>query len=183
MVFLLSLVEPRAVYTHCYGHSLNLAASDVLKESKIMKEALETTHEITKLIKFSPHRDNVFRKIKEDMAPGSPGVRILSPTRWTVRADSLASVIDNYDVLLLTWEEAFSKDTESKSRIQGVSIEMKTFNFVFGAMLGELILRHADNLSSTLQKKSLSAAEGQLVDSMTVETLDSIRNDDSFDLF
>ena len=57
------------------------------------------------------------------------------------------------------------------------------FNFVFGAMLGELILRHADNLSSTLQKKSLSAAEGQLVASMTVETLDSIRNDDSFDLF
>ena len=119
------------------------------------------------------------------MAPGSPGVRILCPTRWTIRADSLASVIDNYDVLLLIWEEAFSicKDTECKSRIQGVSFVMKTFNFVFGAMLGELILRHADNLSSTLQNKSLSAAEGQLVASMTVETLDSIQNYDSFDLY
>ena len=94
------------MYTHCYGHSLNLTTGDALKESKIMKEALGTTHEITKLIKFSPRRDNVFRKIKEDMAPASPGVRILCPTRWTVRAHSLASVIDNYDVLLLTWEEA-----------------------------------------------------------------------------
>ena len=44
----------RAVYTHCYGHSLNLAASDAIKSSKMMKDALETTHEITKLIKFSP---------------------------------------------------------------------------------------------------------------------------------
>jgi len=24
--------EPRAVYTHCYGHSLNLAISDTVKE-------------------------------------------------------------------------------------------------------------------------------------------------------
>ncbi len=182
---IISQIEPRALYTHCYGHSLNLAASNSLNKSKVMKEALETTHEITKLIKFSPRRDNIFRKIKEDMTPGSPDVRVLCPTRWTVRADSLASVIENYDVLLLTWEEASSicKDTESKSRIQGVSFVMKTFNFVFGVMLGELILRHTDNLSSTLQKKSMSAAEGQLIASMTVQTLNSIRNDTSFDLF
>ena len=49
--------EPRAVYTHCYGHSLNLAASDAIRNSKLMKDALDTTHEITKLIKFSPRRE------------------------------------------------------------------------------------------------------------------------------
>ena len=49
--------EPRAFFTHCYGHSLNLAASDSMKTSRIMKDALETTHEITKLIKHSPKRD------------------------------------------------------------------------------------------------------------------------------
>ena len=47
-------LEPRAVYTHCYGHALNLAAGDTLKQSKLMKDALETTWEITKLIKYSP---------------------------------------------------------------------------------------------------------------------------------
>ena len=38
----ISDLEPRAVYTHCYDHSLNLAASDTLKESKL-KDALDTT--------------------------------------------------------------------------------------------------------------------------------------------
>ena len=52
--------EPRAVFTHCYGHSLNLAASDTMKKSKLMKNALDTTHEITKLIMFSPRRDAIF---------------------------------------------------------------------------------------------------------------------------
>ena len=46
----ISDLQPRAVYTHCYGHSLNLAASDTLQESKLMKDALHTTYEITKLI-------------------------------------------------------------------------------------------------------------------------------------
>ena len=46
--------KPRALFTHCYGHSLNLAASDTVKNSRLMRNALETTHEITKLIKFSP---------------------------------------------------------------------------------------------------------------------------------
>lgn len=41
--------EPRAVFSHCYGHSLNLAVSDTVKKSKLMKDALDTTHEITKL--------------------------------------------------------------------------------------------------------------------------------------
>jgi len=60
---------------------------------------------------------------------------------------------------------------------------MKTFNYIFGNMLGELILRHSDNLSSTPQHKPISAAEGQQVASMTVETFRSIRNDASYDLF
>ncbi len=42
----------------------------------------------------------IFHKIKEDMAPDSPGMRVLCPTWWMVRADSLASVIENYDILL-----------------------------------------------------------------------------------
>jgi hypothetical protein len=35
---------------------------------------------------------------------------------------------------------------------------MKSFDFVFGNMLGEMLLNHADNLSKTLQRKTISAA-------------------------
>lgn len=122
--------------------------------------------------------------MKED-SPCNPGIRILCPTRWTVRANSIASVIENNDVLQSTWEEAADivKDTETKSRIRGVSAVMGNFDFIFGAMLGELILNHADNLSSTLQHKTMSAAAGQEIARMTVQTLKSLRSDAMFDLF
>ena len=32
--------EPQAIYLHCYGHTLNLAAADLVRNSKIMKDAL-----------------------------------------------------------------------------------------------------------------------------------------------
>ena len=60
---LLSSKEPPAVYSHCYGHSLNLAAADAVKGSAVMKSALVVTHEITKLVKLSPHRDALFQEL------------------------------------------------------------------------------------------------------------------------
>ena len=46
--------EPRAFFSHCYGHFLQLAVGDMVKEVKNLKDALDTT-EISKLLKFSPN--------------------------------------------------------------------------------------------------------------------------------
>jgi len=110
---------------------------------------------------------------------------VLCPTRWTVCANALASVISNYDVLLSTWDEAVEvvSGTKCIARITGVAAQMRKFEFVFGAILGEMILRHSDNLSQCLQKKTISAAKGQHVAKMVTDTLQSIRNEESYDLF
>ena len=53
-------IESRALYTHCYGHSLNLAAGDAIKGCKVLQDTLDITFEISRLIKFSPKRNNMF---------------------------------------------------------------------------------------------------------------------------
>lgn len=73
--------EPRAIFTHCYGHALNLAVGDTVKSSRIMKSFLETVHEISKLIKKSPKRNALFEKLKQELASEAIGVRVLCPTR------------------------------------------------------------------------------------------------------
>ena len=149
-----------------------------------MQDALDTTHEITKLIKKSPGREATFKSLRCETAPeiDVPGIRLLCPTRWTVRADTLNSILENYSVLVELWSTTLehTRDTEMKSRIQGVAAQMATFNFYFGSSLALLILRHADNLSKSLQKKDMSAAEGQIIAAMTNSTL---RNDDGFNCF
>ena len=97
--------EPRALFTHCYGHALNLAASDSVKKCKTVKDAMGATFEISKLIKYSPKYDVMFVKLKSELSPDSPGFRVLCPTQWTVRADSLHSVLDNYTALQHLWDK------------------------------------------------------------------------------
>lgn len=55
-------LEPKDFFVHCYGHALNLSACDTLKQCKVLHDALETTHKITKLIKYSPRREAIFQR-------------------------------------------------------------------------------------------------------------------------
>ena len=75
------LEEPRATYTHCYGHALNLAAGDTIKKNRILRNTLDLTLEISKLLRFSPRRNAIFQKLKTNLAPETPGFRTLCPTR------------------------------------------------------------------------------------------------------
>ena len=177
--------QPKAIYTHCYGHALNLAVMDCVRQSSLMKKALDCTNEITKLVKFSPRRDVLFEKIKKELAPQGPSVRVLCLTRWTVRAEALSSIIINYTVLQELWTEALAivSDTETIGRLNGVAAVMQKFDFLFGTMLGELVFKHSDNLSKTLQKETLSAAEGQECAALTVMTLQSLRSPEMFEIF
>ena len=131
----ISEVEPRAVFSHWHGHALNLAAGDALKQCRVMRDRLHATQEITKLVKYSPRREEVFWKLKENsQAETSSGIRVLCPTRWPLWADSPSRISSNYDTLQSIWEEAIivGQDNETKARIQGVSSQMRTFSFLYG---------------------------------------------------
>ena len=90
------------------------------------------------------------------MPPDTPGLRVLCPTRWTVRAQSLESILKNYTVLQELWIdcEDYVKEVDARAQINGVSAQMKSFNFLYGVSLGELLLMHSDNLSKTLHFSS-----------------------------
>lgn len=60
-----------------------------------------------------------------------------------------------------------------RARINGVCAQMRKFDFLFGTLLGEMLLQHTDNLSRTLQK-TMSAAEGQQVGRMVIDTLTAV---------
>ena len=70
----INALESRALYTHCYGHALNLAVLDTLKSINSMEQCLEIVHEITKLVKKSPNnRDAILKHIKDEIS-GMPFV-------------------------------------------------------------------------------------------------------------
>ena len=71
-------------------------------------------------------------------------------------------------------------DMENTARIQGIAAVMETFVFLFGVVLGDVVLHVVDNLSRTLQHKDLSASEGQVAVTLTIDTLSSLRSVEEF---
>ena len=146
--------------THCYVHSLNLACWDWIKNSTVVSNSLNTSYEITNLVKFSPKRDSHLRKIHEEehyeneekLSGLMKTLRLFSQTRWTVRASSLTSICENYKELEELWNWCLIEynDRETKARIYGVQAQMRTFDYFFVLRLGIILLRHSDNLSTSL---------------------------------
>ena len=87
-------------------------------------DVLDTVGEINKLLKYYPRRDSLFEQLKSSVSPGTVGFRTLCPT---VRAASLQSVIDNYEVFQEFWDEArdITSYSENRARITGVKAQME----------------------------------------------------------
>ena len=95
------------------------------------------------------------------------------------------STVENYPALkeLWAWSLDNCSDTEMKARIRGVDYHIMKFYFFYGLALGECIRRHADSLSTTLQRSKMSAAEGQSIASMTVNTWSNLLSEKKITCF
>jgi len=52
-------IQPKAVETHCHGHSLSLSVKDATKSSRMLSDVMGTVSETTTLIKYSPKREKM----------------------------------------------------------------------------------------------------------------------------
>ena len=143
----------------------------------------------------SPKREKMLGSIQENVEGEvdyeehsrnkSSSLDKLCVTRWTVRAACFLKIINNYDQLLDLWEMCLNEKltTDVKARIIGCNAQMRTFLFYFSLLLGHRIYALTDNLSKTLQKEKMSAVSGQRLANLTVQTFQSMRNNESFKLF
>ena len=87
---------------HLLGSLAKSGRCGGITRCKLMQDALVTTYKITKLIKKLPVHHATFKKLREEMQSDSPGIHVLSPTRWTVRPsiwdESLKSILNNVHV-------------------------------------------------------------------------------------
>ena len=85
--------QPKALYSHCYGHALNLAYGDMTKQIKVLKDALNTAFEMVRFIKYSSQREACFGHIK--VGTRHTRGKSICPTCWTVRADALRGILES----------------------------------------------------------------------------------------
>ena len=58
----------RALYVHCFVHSLNLCVQEVSKGIELIRSVMDFMYELVQLIKFSPKRTTIFGTLKKEIS-------------------------------------------------------------------------------------------------------------------
>ena len=176
---------PKAVYIHCFCHSLNLAVQDSSKSIISIRNALNVVQELSNLIKYSGKRKALLEKIRQDLCCDGPSLRPLCVTRWTVKAKSFGSTLTNYEALLETLQEISSSpgSFEVIAKAGGILSSLENFDVLFGITLGEKFFGLTDSLSSTLQGKTVTACDAKAAANVVCEKIVKLRTSAEFDIF
>ena len=147
---------------------------------------MSTSHEDIKLIKYSSQKEDIFRRMKENIGlPGDSGrigVRTMCHTRWTIKVDALGSITSNCTVLRSTPDDAKDVDRarygdERKNSRHCVSNEhiplpvRDNIGRTTAETCQQLELKSAAHVASAMKVKVVYVDEA-------VETLNGIRGDE-----
>ncbi|CAF4270051.1 unnamed protein product [Rotaria sp. Silwood2] len=144
-------LNSKAYYVHCNAHSLDLALQDVTRDSPFVASALDITNDIVNFITKSPKRLNLLDKLTG--LNSYSNLKPLCPTRWTVRASSMDSLVINYDLVKLSLDEISVEGGPPSIKANGFLEQMQKFSTYFGLKLDyfntfyELILKEAESLT------------------------------------
>ena len=86
-------------------------------------------------------------KLKHELAVGTPGLKPLCPTRWTVCTGALDAVIKNFAVICTEMEQTDRECYgEPSTKASGLLALMEKFTTFFGLKLSHLVFSATEQL-------------------------------------
>lgn len=180
--------QKKALYVHCLAHSLNLAIQEVTKKCVLLRNIMDFMFQLIQLIKFSPKRLAMFDHMRKEVSLNcseqlSPKLRALCPTRWTVRHSSISSILQNYSVLQALLEEVQRGHDEYAAKASGILSKMDSFDTFFSLKLAYLVYSAAEQFSTNMQAKDITAQEASERAILLIKHLKSLRTEEKFECF
>ena len=83
-------------------------------------------------------------------------LRMLCPTRWTVRHTSIDSIICNYQLLQTALEEIQQGHDDYAAKASGLLAHMEKFDTFFSLKLAYLLFSACEQLSINLQARDIT---------------------------
>ncbi|XP_068739132.1 zinc finger MYM-type protein 1-like [Montipora capricornis] len=173
--------SPLAIYVHCYGHLLNLALQDTLTTVEPLRNTLGTIQSLYNFLEASPKRHALFRDIETEEGNLVKTLKSQSVTRWSCRWEAVKAVDQQLErivkaLLVLSTDKDVKTYSESRSLLHAIC----DFQFILGLCVLKIILSNTSSLSAYLQGKTVDVVTARRNANLTLETLRSCRNEESF---
>ena len=179
--------EQRALYVHCFAHSLNLVVQHALKSEKSMRDTMSMVGNMVTFVRDSPKRLHWFKEIAaemEDCGHTQGNIKSWCPTRWNMRAASLSGICQNYRALLEFFNEVDNQDSSEVGVVaHGFVTRLLKFETFFSVELLRLIFQTVDRASVVLQGVQLHFSEAKELIVTMKNALQGLKTEERFDNF
>ena len=192
---------PKALYTHCYSHCLNLSitASCAVQE---VRNLIAVVNEAHLFLSKSPKRQKMFELTVTNLMPTSSHSKLpgLCKTRWVERHTCFDVFLELYEPLVTFLDAIMSPhqypelqssdgdwkwDSETRVRAQGLKASLSSFQMIATFIITKSVLDEVKSLSSKLQKRDQDVYEALTMVKKVIKELTDIRSNinDTFSLW
>lgn len=132
---------PRNIFSSLFRACIEFGCWRYTKEYLISKNTMDTTHEISNLVKKSPKRNAMLQKRLSIFSSRVSRILYTLSYRWTVSGESLKSTANNWGALQRVWDESLDKNSEPelRGRIIGVRSQMDNYDYFYVGIILELV--------------------------------------------
>ena len=186
-------ISPRALYTHCYSHCLNLAIALSCNVQEV-RNLISLINESHLFLSNSPKRQRLFELIIKEFLSSSLHSKLpgLCKTQWVERHIICFEVyLEMYEALITFLDAILSPhdypqlassdgnwnwDSDTRVKAQGLKAALSSFQTLAVFLITKNVLDEMKSLASTLQKQDQDIYEAfRMVDDVInrVETIQS----------
>ena len=183
-------VSPRALFTHCYSHCLDLAIAASCSVQEV-RNLISTINETHLFLANSPKRQRLFEQTVKEFLPSSlhgklPG---LCKTRWVERHTCFEVFLEMYEALIIFLDAILSPhdypqlasphgnwnwDSETRVKAQGLKASLSSFPTLAVFLITKNVLDEVKSLAAKLQKRDQDVYEA-MVDTV-IDRVKAIRS-------
>ncbi|CAM8923336.1 unnamed protein product [Rhodiola kirilowii] len=148
-------INPRAFYTPCAAHSLNLTLSDVANSCQKAEEFFGVVQRIYTLFADSTKRWDI---LKDNVSEKGYTLKSLSTTRWESRVDSVKAIVTQAPEIREALHQLAEKATDSGIKSEAKCLayyELGKFEFIVGMVIWYHISAKVNIVSKQLQSENM----------------------------
>ena len=175
--------QPLALFVHCSTHCINLVTETAISASPVVRDSVDVINELGVLSSQSGKFKNVFAVASSSHYSKTTSLKPLCPTRWTVRAKAIRSVLDQYEAIIEALEEMSSNNSNAATRAAGLLDKFRKGATFLTLQIALQVIEPLEILNTSLQgrqstvggmRKAVTSVQGFLElkrDATVFETL------------
>jgi hypothetical protein len=147
--------HPLAIFFHCTAHCANLTAEHTSESSSLIRDSLQTIHEVGVLYKRSGKYKHIFDDVAANAYESPTTLKPLCPTRWLCRVRSITAILHQYEAVLNSLEEMSSQTTgETATKASALLDRFRKASTILGLKISFAVFSLLEELNRSLQAPS-----------------------------